>query len=437
MYRIFLLSFLLLSGCQMNVRSSNACQSIIEIADAGKIQSSVLEDEPSLRKTFPKILETSIYTVKADLNGDGVEEVFGSFPVDTSINRGVSGINSNYALALINSSHEQGDEIKVSGRQDFINPITKDYYEKRVIKVDGAPYIVVLNATRSRKSYITQDNSPRAIWRVTGDFQLAVECEIAQFQDKNGEGHHRVLKDDERILREAKENRAPDNNPWYLISGLPGLTAFETAIAAGWDINSVGQGHTPPLWVTIYEKRLDLVEALLLNGALPNVFPKEPEKRYEAMTPTPIEYALRASEDSYNLAKVLIETAGANNLKVHNGDSALSYAMCFNIPEIVELLLKNGAKIDDLSVTRWMEFVSVSYDSAEKVLQLLVAHGMDLNKTYSFKFPVSGIKRVDEKTWSIGPEITFAETQLTLLQYARSRGDKKAETLLIQAGANP
>ncbi len=253
MYRILLLSFFLLPGCQTNVRPGSACQSIIEIADAGKIQSAVLQDDPALRESFPEILKTAIYTVKEDLNGDGFEEIFGSFPADASLSGLVAGINSDYELALINPGREQRDEIKVSGAQDFISPITTNSYEKRVIKVDGVPYIVVLNAGyRGRHAFVTDENSPRAIWRVTDDFQLAVECEIEQFQEADGKKYYRILKDDERILRESKEMRTPDNNPWYLISRLPGLTAFEAVLAAGWDINSSGNSRTTPLWVAIY-----------------------------------------------------------------------------------------------------------------------------------------------------------------------------------------
>ncbi|WP_026603264.1 ankyrin repeat domain-containing protein [Methylomonas sp. 11b] len=433
MYRILLLSFFLLPGCQTNVRPDSACQSIIEIADAGKIQSAVLRDDPSLRESFPAILKTSIYTVKADLNGDGFEEIFGSFPVDASLSGLVAGINSDYELALINSVREHGDEIKVSGAQDFINPITTDTYEKRVVKVDGVPYIVVLNAGyRGRHAFVTDESSPRAVWRVTDNFQLAVECELEQFQEADGKKYHRILKDDERILREAKENRTPDNNPWYSISRLPGLTAFEVALAAGWDINSSGEYSTPPLWVAIYEKRLDLVKALLLAGALPNVFPEEPEKGHENRSVTPIEYAIYPEAD-YNLAKILVEAVGSNNLKIQNGGSALSDAILYDQPEIVELLLNNGAEIDDLSVAQWMG--GAENDSAEKMLQLLVAHRLNLNKSYRFEFPVSGINRINETTLSVGPDITFAEKQLTPLEFARYMGNKPAEKLLIQAGA--
>ncbi|WGS84417.1 ankyrin repeat domain-containing protein [Methylomonas sp. UP202] len=271
------------------------------------------------------------------------------------------------------------------------------------------------------------------IWRVTRDFQLAVECEIAQFKDENGKEHHRVLKDDERILREAKEMRTPDSNPWYLISRLPGLTAFEAVLAAGWDINSSGNSRTTPLWVAIYENRLDLVKALLLAGALPNVYPEEPEKGFEYRSVTPIEYAITSSEDSYDLAKVLIETVGSKNVKAQNGDSALSEAILYERPDIIELLFNNGAEVDDRSVHHWLE--TAENDSAEKVLQLLLAHGLDLNKSYSFKFPVSGIKRINENTLSVGPNITFAEKQLTPLEFARYMGNKPAEKLLIQSGA--
>ncbi|NOV32474.1 ankyrin repeat domain-containing protein [Methylomonas sp. ZR1] len=434
MYRILLLSFFVLPGCQTNVRPGSACQSIIEIADAGKIQSSVLKDEPSLREAFPAVLKTSIYTVKEDLNGDGFEEIFGSFTVDASIKGLVAGINSEYELALINPARDQGNEIKVSGAQDFINPITTDSYEKRVIKVDGVPYIVVLNAGyRGRHAFVTDENSPRAVWRLTGDFQLAVECELEQFQEADGKKYYRILEDDERILREAKEMRTPDNNPWYLISRLPGLTAFEVAFAAGWDINYAGKNSTTPLWVAIYERRLDLVKALLLKGALPNVFPKEPEKGYEYRSVTPIEYAITSSEDSYDLAKVLIETVGSKNLKAQNGDSALSEAILYERPDIIELLFNNGAEVDDLSVTQWVG--TAENDSAESVLKLFLAHGLDLNKSYSFKFPVSGIKRINENTLSVGPEITFAEKKLTPLEFARYMGNKPAEKLLIQFGA--
>jgi ankyrin repeat protein len=428
MYRILLLSFLMLSGCQTNVRPSTACQSIIEIADTGKIQSTEIPDESSLRNIFPAILGSTAYSIKTDLNGDGIKDIFGSFSINSASGL-ITGTNLDYGFTLINPDRGQGEEIKTTIAQDLINPINYDLYDKRVVEVDGKPYILVLNATRSRKHHITQDNSPRAVWRVTRDFQLAVECEIAQFKDENGKEHHRILKDGERILRQAEENQS---SPWYLISRSPGLTAFEVAIAEGWDVNSPGEYETPPLWEAIYEKRLDLVKALLLNGSLPNVFPKEPEEGYEYRSMTPIQYAIYPEAD-YNLAKTLTETVGANNLKVQNGDSALSWAIVFDRPEIVELLLNNGAEVDDMSVKQWMEFVG--NDSAEKVLQLLVAHGMDINKVYSFKFPVSGIKRVNESTLSVGPEITFAETQLTLLQYARSRGNKKAEALLIQAGA--
>lgn len=429
MYRILLLSFFLLPGCQTNVRSGTACQSIIEIADAGKIQSAVLQDDPSLREAFPSILKTSIYTVKTDLNGDGFEEIFGAIPINSASGL-VTGTNSDYGFSLINPNQGQVEEIITSIAQDLINPITYDHYDKRVIEVAGKPFILVLNATRSRKTYITDDNSPRAIWRVTHDFQLAVECEIAQFKDENGVEHHRVLKNDERILRQAKEDQS---SPWHLISLLPGLTAYEVAIAAGWDVNSPGEYETPPLREAIYEKRLDLVEALLSNGALPNVFPKKPEVGYEYRSVTPIEYAIGSSEDSYDLAKVLIETAGSKNLKAQNGDSALSEAILYDRPEIVELLFNNGAEVDDLSVTQWMG--TAENDSAEKVLKILMTHGMDLNKSYRFEFPVSGIKRINENTLSIGPEITFAEKELTPLEFARYMGNKSAERLLIQAGA--
>ncbi|WP_426993326.1 ankyrin repeat domain-containing protein [Methylomonas sp. CM2] len=432
MYRIVLLSFFLLPGCQTNVRPGSACQSIIEIADAGKIQSAVLQDDLSLRESFPAILKTSLYAVKADLNGDGFEEIFGAIPINSASGL-ITGTNSDYGFALINPNQGKVDEIKTSIAQDLINPITYDHYDKRVIEVAGKPFILVLNATRSRKTYITQDNSPRAIWRVTRDFQLAVECEIAQFKDENGKEHHRVLKDDERILREAKEMRTPDSNPWYLISRLPGLTAFEAVLAAGWDINSSGNSRTTPLWVAIYEKRLDLVKALLLAGALPNVYPEEPEKGFEYRSVTPIEYAITSSEDSYDLAKVLIETVGSKNVKAQNGDSALSEAILYERPDIIELLFNNGAEVDDQSVHHWLE--TAENDSAEKVLQLLLAHGLDLNKSYSFKFPVSGIKRINENTLSVGPNITFAEKQLTPLEFARYMGNKPAEKLLIQSGA--
>jgi len=428
MYRIVLLSFFLLPGCQKNVRPGSACQSIIEIADAGKIQSAVLQDDLSLRESFPAILKTSLYAVKADINGDGFEEIFGAIPINSASGL-ITGTNSDYGFALINPNQGKVEEIKTSIAQDLINPITYDHYDKRVIEVAGKPFILVLNATRSRKTYITQDNSPRAIWRVTRDFQLAVECEIAQFKDENGKEYHRVLKDDERILRQAKEDQ---RSPWDLISQLPGLTAFEAAIAAGWNVNSSEEYETPPLWEAIYEKRLDLVKALLLKGALPNVFPEKPKKGYEHRMVTPLEYAIWPEAD-YNLAKVLIETVGAKNLKVQIVDSALAWAISSDTPEIVELLLKNGAEVDDQIVTQWMG--TAQNDSAEKVLQLLVTHGMDLNKSYRFEFPVSGINRINENTLSVGPDITFAEKRLTPIEFARYMGNKSAEKLLIQAGA--
>ncbi len=409
-----------LNGNSAYASDGDVCDSFIRAFDAGKASLFELPDAPSLLERFSKFGDKPIYTVKTDLNGDGVEEIFGSFPHDVS-----NGMNSKFGLALLKSDQLSNDEIPIDADADPINPITFDSREKRIFKINGFSYVVVFNTIYLFPKPI---KTLRTVWRINSNFKLAVECEIGRFVREDGKTYHRILRSDERILRQAKEL---NTDPWDLIVNLPGIAAFEAVVSAGWNLNEPKYAWVKnrPLWVAIKADRLDLVKKFLSNGVSANL----PERSEDRNAHSPIEYAIW--QQKQQLAEVLIESAGAKNLTCNMfSSSPLAEAIVYDQLGIVKVLLDSGAEVDGSAIRDWLEF-SRDRNSAKQMLELLIAHGMDLNKSYKFSFPASGISRVNADTVKVGPEVLFIEKYLTPLQYVQNTRNKTAEILLIQAGA--
>lgn len=118
--------------------------------------------------------------------------------------------------------------------------------------------------------------------------------------------------------------------------------------------------------------------------------------------------------DAIQIATKLIELgANINLLNTSHSAVPLHYAVFKGNPDMVELLLKNGAIIDFTGPENRTALMAASIYKSEKyeqVLELLIKHGAEINKTDDYGF--------------------------TALEYAARSGNADAIKILVNAGAD-
>jgi len=204
------------------------------------------------------------------------------------------------------------------------------------------------------------------------------------------------------------EKAAGGKNPWEYAMSQPGTQVLEELIGLGRDINEkIAKSGDRPLHLAVFNKRDDLLEILLKEGANPNV-------KNEIMTPLHEAVWLRSKG-----AISLLLNYGANG---NAGYGPLSEAMHTGSLDIFELLLKGGIEItDDVAVNA----VQDDRDEAPDRLRLLISYGLDVTRNYSQDLVVSGIEQEAPGVVSVGPDIKTKAISQPLIEWAQQyqRGD--------------
>ncbi len=145
--------------------------------------------------------------------------------------------------------------------------------------------------------------------------------------------------------------------------------AFE-AIRDGADVNQAqGDGTTPLHWA-VYRLDAELVEALLGNGARPDV-----TNRYGS---SPLAEAVKTA--NVELVEMLLDAGADVEAPNQEGQTALMLSARAGSLEIAELLVRHGADVNARETWRGQTALMWAADTpAPDIVEFLVNHGADVN----------------------------------------------------------
>lgn len=145
--------------------------------------------------------------------------------------------------------------------------------------------------------------------------------------------------------------------------------AFE-AIGTGADVNEAqGDGTTPLHWA-VYRLDVELVEALLANGARPDV-----TNRYGS---SPLVEAVKTA--NVDLVEMLLEAGADVEAPNDDGQTALMLSARAGSLEVAELLVRHGANVNARETWRGQTALMWAADArASDVVEFLIDRGAEVN----------------------------------------------------------
>lgn len=198
-------------------------------------------------------------------------------------------------------------------------------------------------------------------------------------------------------------NKAQDleKNPWiYAISEKKSKGFVKSLIASGRNVNEqIGDDKLTPLSLAIFEEDEDIAELLLKSGANPNM---------RSRLWTPLEEAVQ--REKTRMVKLLLKY-GAKDTK---NSSVVSTVLRPEKKEILLMLLRAGFLPSDNTV---VDLVQGASKEAPAQLRLLIAYGLDVNRSYTCNVVISGIEPKAPGVVSVGPDIKTQEKTKTLVEW--------------------
>jgi ankyrin repeat protein len=159
-------------------------------------------------------------------------------------------------------------------------------------------------------------------------------------------------------------------------------------LAAGKDANVIGLHHTPVLVTATENKDQTTVELLLAHGADVNMASIHPI----------VGYALwYAASRGLLLTKLLVDNGADVNLECRRG-TPLSAACGTNDQLVVKFLLERGARIDTVDRGGDTALITASGYGHPEMVKLLIANGADVNNPNTYTTPLgaaAGFGRTD------------------------------------------
>ncbi|GBO54087.1 hypothetical protein APA_2035 [Pseudanabaena sp. lw0831] len=154
-----------------------------------------------------------------------------------------------------------------------------------------------------------------------------------------------------------------------LIAG--NFTSAKLALLLGANPNTTEKYGLTVLGIAAKNSRLDIAQLLLAHNADPNY--SEPRS---CCHPTPLMSA--AYNGDIEMVKLLLLKGAEVNSSPDEGVAAIDEAIRLNHPDVVKLLLENGANPNH-NVLGATPLHHAAYYGYQKIVSLLIEHGADIN----------------------------------------------------------
>jgi len=166
--------------------------------------------------------------------------------------------------------------------------------------------------------------------------------------------------------------------------GARSLSALKSALERGANVNALDRTGRTALYHAIHYGREDTIECLVNAGADLNLkYDKEEKSRLHLLAGT-------SDTELLKMVKLMIEKGADVNLPDREGRTPLHHAVPARNTGMMKFLLEGGAEVDFkdqggstplICVTEkmWISDTSPRSSSSEQVVDLLIAHGADIN----------------------------------------------------------